>query len=66
MPLGSRHAETGLLQRENDALILKRDDGGRWRLDADRGAEAMLGARVRVIGERKGFDLLDVISIERC
>lgn len=66
MPLGSRHDETGLLLREGDALILRRDDGGRWRLDADRCSEALLGTRVRVTGTRSGFDLLDVALIERC
>lgn len=66
MPLGSRHEETGVLLREPGALILQRDDGGRWRLDADQGPQALLGKRVRVIGTRSAFDLLDVISIEPC
>lgn len=66
MPLGSRHDEAGLLLREGGALILQRDDGGRWRLDADPASEALLGKRVRVIGVRSGFDLLDVATIERC
>ncbi len=34
MPLGSRHDEAGLLMREAGSLILQRDDGGRWRLEA--------------------------------
>lgn len=52
-----------MLLRERGALILRRDDGGRWRLDADPGAERLLGRRVRVQGVRSGFDLLDVQAI---
>lgn len=44
-------------------LILQRDDGGRWRLDAGRRADSLLGRRVRVQGTRSGFDLLDVQRI---
>lgn len=66
MALGSSHQETGLLLREGRWLILQRDDGGRWRLDADLGAERHLGRRVEVHGIRSGFDLLDVTSIKPC
>lgn len=66
MPLGSRHDECGLLLREGHWLILKRDDGGRWRLDASRKAERLLGRRVRIEGVRSGFDLLDVKRVEPC
>lgn len=66
MPLGSSHRETGLLLREGRWLILQRDDGGRWRIDADVGAERHLGCRVEVQGIRSGFDLLDVTSISPC
>lgn len=66
MPLGSSHDETGLLLREGRFLILRRDDGGRWRLDADPDAEKLLGRRVRVEGVRSGFDLLDVRRITPC
>lgn len=62
--MGSRHDETGLLMREGRAIVLRRDDGGRWRLDVGRRAEPLLGRRVRVIGTRSGFDLLDVHKIE--
>lgn len=65
MPLGSLHDETGVLGKEGPYLILRRDVGGRWRLDCDPGAGAMLGSRVRVQGIRSEFDLLDVTSIER-
>ena len=63
MPLGSKHDETGRLLRERGAMVLERDIGGRWRLDADPSTERMLGQRVRVEGVRSGFDLLDVRRI---
>jgi membrane protein implicated in regulation of membrane protease activity len=63
MPLGSRHDETGLLLMEHGALLLRRDDGGRWRLEADLPTEPMLGRRVRVQGVRGAFDMLVVERI---
>jgi hypothetical protein len=65
VPLGSFHAEDGLLLRQRGWLILQRDDGGRWRLEID-DAEHMLGQRVRVEGIRSGFDVLEVKRISRC
>ena len=66
MPLGSNHDETGLLLREGRWLILRRDDGGRWRLAVE-DVEPMLGRRVRIEGVRSGFDVLEVrwISLAR-
>lgn len=55
--------ETGLLLRDRDRLILQRDEGGRWRFDAPRRAEALLGHRVRIEATRAGYDLLDVSLI---
>jgi hypothetical protein len=66
VPLGSHHLEEGLLLRERSTLILQRNDGGRWRLDADAGAEELLGQRVRVSGVRSDFDVLTVNQIARC
>ncbi len=63
MPLGSRHTEVGLLLRQGGSLILERDDGGRWRLELDRGDE-LLGRRVRVEGVPSGFDMLEVRRIK--
>lgn len=63
MPLGTFHIETGLLLRQRGGLILQRDDGGRWRLNADPEAEQLLGHRVRVEAVRSGFDLLDASRI---
>jgi hypothetical protein len=66
MPRGTHHEETGLLLREGQWLVLQRQDGGRWRLEAGSKAAALLGRRVRVQGTRSGFDLLDVRRIEPC
>ena len=64
MPRGSRHDETGLLLEDRGQLALKRDAGGTWRLDAPHSAERLTGRRVRVVGTRAEFDLLDVATIE--
>lgn len=63
MPLGSRHDETGLLLRGPTGLVLRRDDGGEWRLDAPRRAARYAGRRVRIEGVRDGFDLLAITRI---
>ncbi len=52
---------TGLLVVEGNDLILRCDEGGYWRLDADNYRH--VGKRVSVDGQRAGFDLLDVTSI---
>jgi hypothetical protein len=65
MPKGSRHDEQGLLLSDRGRLVLRRDDGGHWRLEADWDAYRMVGQRVRVQGVRCGFDLLDVEQIAR-
>jgi len=52
--------------RDGPYLVLRRDDGGRWRLNADAKADDLLGRRIRVLGTRSGFDLLDVQRIEPC
>ena len=66
MPIGKVHVEEGQLLREQGSLILQRDDGGRWRLDADARCEELLGLRVRVEGVRSDFDLLEVSRMVRC
>lgn len=45
--------------------MLDVEDGGIWRLNADRSARRLLGERVRVEGIRDDFDLLAVERIER-
>lgn len=64
MPMGSRHDERGLLMTEGRWIVLARDDGGRWRLDGPRRMDRALGRRVRVVGVRAEFDLLDVERFE--
>lgn len=65
MPMGKRYDEQGLLLKGNGAgsLVLQRDDGGVWRLDADGAASRFIGLRVRIVGVRSDFDLLDVETI---
>ena len=50
--------------REHGQLVLCRDGGGTWRLDAPRKANGLTGQRVRMTGTRADFDLLDVTHIE--
>lgn len=63
MPLGTVHRLSGLLLRGDGGLVLHVDDGGCWRLCADRGAKRLVGSRVEVAGIRAGFDLIDVERI---
>ena len=63
MPRGSHHDETGWLLEDRGQLSLSRDAGGTWRLDAPHCARLFTGRRVRVIGIRADFDLLDVTEI---
>jgi hypothetical protein len=64
MPRGSRHVETGVLLEGPHGLVLRRDEGGEWQLDAPFSARRLVGRRVRVEGVRDGFDLLAVTAIE--
>lgn len=64
--MATRVTETGRLLRSGTALVLIRDDGGTWQLDAPRRAEALLGRRVRVTASRIGFDRLSVEEIAPC
>jgi hypothetical protein len=65
MPRGTPVEDTGILLRDG-GLVLKRDAGGTWRLDLKRIPLDLIGGRVRIIGKRSGFDLVDVDRIERC
>ena len=65
MPLGSTHSDTGLLLQDGPTATLQRSDGGVWRLSLDPADCILLGQRVRLEGVRIGFDLLDVVKIER-
>lgn len=64
MPLGSTVDESGLLLRDGAGLILQRDDGGRWRLDASPRYRELEGRRVRLKGKRSSFDLVDVEALD--
>jgi hypothetical protein len=67
MPRGTLHTDTGLLLQQGPVLSLRRDEGGHWRLDAvPMKAWKWVGRRVRIEGERDGFDLLAVRRIELC
>jgi hypothetical protein len=45
-------------------LVLRRNDGGVWRLDTRPRDWAFIGCRVRLTGTRVDFDLLNVHTIE--
>lgn len=64
MPRGTEHIETGLLLSHHGELVLERDQGGTWRLEAPAKARRLLGRRVHVTGVRDGFDLLAVTSVQ--
>ncbi len=66
MPIGTFHAEEGLLLRQRGRAILQRDDGGFWTLEGDEQPDELFGLRVRVEGIRSGFNSLEVSRIVRC
>lgn len=64
MPRGSRCDETGWLNDDRGRLILRRDAGGTWQLDAPWRARRLVGQRVRVVGVRADFNVLTALSVE--
>ena len=64
--MARRIIETGRLMRGSTGLVLVRDDGGTWQLDAPKRAESLLGYRVEIIAHRSGFDRLSAIRITSC
>jgi len=64
--MARRVTETGRLLRSGNDLVLVRDDGGTWRLDAPRSAETLVGHRVRIAAWRIGFDRLSVDDVTLC
>jgi hypothetical protein len=61
--IGSRISETGMLLRDGGGFALRRDLGGRWRLDLYRVPIDHIEKRVRVTGVVVGEDLVDVDGI---
>ncbi|QJR05843.1 hypothetical protein HH800_26785 (plasmid) [Sphingobium yanoikuyae] len=64
MPRGTRHELVDMLLGDGPYPVLRVADGGEWRLDCTRSCRHLLGRRVRVVGTRSDFDMLDVERIE--
>lgn len=62
-PIGTRIEESGMLLDESDGYFLRRDLGGRWRLDLHRINARPEGERVHVTGTIVDKDLIDVDGI---
>lgn len=63
MQIGRRIEETGTLVVDGSAPYLRRDHGGRWRLDLRRAGTIWTDARIRVRGVLVEADLVDVDEI---
>lgn len=63
MKLGSRIEEAGSLLREGDTYFLRRDRGGRFRLDLHRVTAPTSEQRVQITGVLVGADHVDVSVI---
>jgi hypothetical protein len=63
MQPGDAIDETGMLIRDGGAFWLKRDAGGRFRLDLRRTPVDEIEKRVRVIGIYAGDDLVDADGV---
>jgi hypothetical protein len=61
--IGSRIDETGTLIRKGENFALRRDVGGRYRLDLHRVPVGNLEKRVRVTGVLVADGLIDVESL---
>ncbi len=64
MPRGTRYELIGILLGGDPYPVLRVADGGEWRLDCNRSSRHLLGQKVRVVGIRCDFDMLDVERIE--
>lgn len=62
-PIGMRIEESGTLIREGGGFALRRDQGGRWKLDLHRVPVDHVEKRVRVSGVVVGDGLVDVVAI---
>ena len=63
MKPGASIDETGVLIRDQGGFVLRRDTGGRYRLDLHRAPVDHVEKRVRVIGVLVADNLVDVIGI---
>jgi hypothetical protein len=63
MRIGERIDETGTLLRDGGCFYLRRDMGGRFRLDLRRTPVDEVEKQVRVIGTYVGDDLVDVDGV---
>lgn len=65
--IGKRIEESGTLVMDGSVPFLRRDGGGRWRLDLRRAGAIWAEARIRVRGVLVEPDLVDVdeIAVER-
>ena len=61
--IGSRIEETGTLIRDGAGFALRRDVGGRYRLDLHRVPVDEVEKRVRISGILVGEDLVDVVGV---
>lgn len=64
MQVGAVIEEAGVLLREGDVFYLRREVGGRLRLDLRRAGGDHVGTTVQIRGVYVGDDLVDVTSIE--
>ena len=63
MVIGSRIEETGTLIREGAGFALRRDIGGRWKLDLHRVPVDHVEKRVRISGVVVAEGLIDVDAL---
>jgi hypothetical protein len=63
MHAGAKVDETGTLQRDGGAFVLRRDAGGFWRLDLRRMPVDEVEKRVRIIGTYVGDGLVEVDGV---
>lgn len=64
MQVGTKVDETGMLLREGDSFVLRRDAGGRLLLDLRRTPVAEANKHVRVTGTWVGDSLIDVDKLQ--
>lgn len=64
MPRGEPFVLIGVLLGEGPYPTLRMAEGGEWRLDITGRYRHLVGQRVRIIGRRSEFDMIDVDYIE--